>query len=547
MAENALVQSKKTTKEGANRAPKKEADKTVAKMKGMSTKKDAATDKSAQAEQTTQQVDKGTTKQQVTALLNVYSDQASERDNARVSAILSFLKGIWSSIKSFFSKKDKTPTGMTTNLNKEEVLAKLVELFQCSDNLAEIAADADLMHRIMTEMPVAERNSALDCLYNDVGDPALLIEMIDLRFGVTVIDSRAETHDKLNDKAKAIALKEKPLDWTAAGLIEVYKVYTLLPQSDLDLIQCLMHLDDKSFGGAAYGYSNSTTGVYYVNYLAGSETMKEIVSPRNDGKGKVSGHSDHSSDRRNNTIMMDMTTAHELGHIVDGNAGWKISGPGSSMRNVSKWEETPDVPSRVVDEMIKSIAGSPYDGTLTDAELKIAKDVGIAYLAQDQKSYAGKWGSAVTALTDLVESAVEKSADASIDADALVDKLTNKTCDTNLLYHLWRAQGANSSHYNHNDAMRGMNRPFHQGYAGQPWFTFDLSAWNDKISCYQFRCPKEEFAETYASYHAAPAMGKKKGEMTPKGLLDWFVGEGYGEVIPESGSSEVEEEKSTKS
>lgn len=36
---------------------------------------------------------------------------------------------------------------------------------------------------------------------------------------------------------------------------------------------------------------------------------------------------------------------------------------------------TPDVPSRVVDEMIKSIAGSPYDGTLTDAELKIAKDV----------------------------------------------------------------------------------------------------------------------------------------------------------------------------
>ena len=119
MAENALVQSKKTTKEGANRAPKKEADKTVAKMKGMSTKKDAATDKSAQAEQTTQQVDKGTTKQQVTALLNVYSDQASERDNARVSAILSFLKGIWSSIKSFFSKKDKTPTGMTSNLNKE--------------------------------------------------------------------------------------------------------------------------------------------------------------------------------------------------------------------------------------------------------------------------------------------------------------------------------------------------------------------------------------------------------------------------------------------
>ena len=70
---------------------------------------------------------------------------------------------------------------------------------------------------------------------------------------------------------------------------------------------------------------------------------------------------------------------------------------------------------------------------------------------------------------------------------------------------------------------------------------------HEKISCYQFRCPKEEFAETYASYHAAPAMGKKKGEMTPKGLLDWFIAEGYGDVVPESGTSEVQEEKTTKS
>ncbi|MGN1071785.1 MAG: hypothetical protein ACI4VB_03555 [Bradymonadia bacterium] len=544
MAENALAQAK-TTKKDAAPAAKKEAASTVAKMKGISAKKDKGAEKSQ--ETAPQAVDKGSTKQQVTALLNVYTDQASEQDNARVSAILSFLKGVWSSIKSFFSKKEKTPTGVTSNLNKEEILAKLVELFECSDNLAEIAADGDLMHRIMTEMPDAERNSALDCLYDNVTDPQLLIEMIDLRFGVTVIDSRPETHDKLNDKARAIALKNTPIDWTAAGLIEVYKVYTFLPQSDLDLIQCLMHLDDTSVGGAAYGYSNSTTGVYYVNYRAGNEKMQEIVNPANDGKGKVSGHSDHSSDRRNNTIMMDMTTAHELGHIVDGNSGWKISGPGSSMRNVSKWQETPDDPNRVVEEMVKSISGTPYDGALTDAELKIAKDVGAAYLAKDQNAYAGKWSAAVTELTDQTELAVEKSGDTSIDAEELADKLTDKKCNTNLLYHLWRGQGVNSSHYNHNDAMRGMNRPFHQGYANQPWFTFDLSAWNDKISCYQFRCPKEEFAETYASYHAAPAMGKKKGEMTPKGLLDWFIAEGYGDVVPESGTSEVQEEKNTKS
>ena len=218
MAENALAQAK-TTKKDAAPAAKKEAASTVAKMKGISAKKDKGAEKSQ--ETAPQAVDKGSTKQQVTALLNVYTDQASEQDNARVSAILSFLKGVWSSIKSFFSKKEKTPTGVTSNLNKEEILAKLVELFECSDNLAEIAADGDLMHRIMTEMPDAERNSALDCLYDNVTDPQLLIEMIDLRFGVTVIDSRPETHDKLNDKARAIALKNTPIDWTAAGLIEV--------------------------------------------------------------------------------------------------------------------------------------------------------------------------------------------------------------------------------------------------------------------------------------------------------------------------------------
>ena len=89
MAENALAQAK-TTKKDAAPAAKKEAASTVAKMKGISAKKDKGAEKSQ--ETAPQAVDKGSTKQQVTALLNVYTDQASEQDNARVSAILSFLK-----------------------------------------------------------------------------------------------------------------------------------------------------------------------------------------------------------------------------------------------------------------------------------------------------------------------------------------------------------------------------------------------------------------------------------------------------------------------
>lgn len=506
-------------------------------------------DSKQERQQKSSAIDRGTPKQQITALLNVYSEQASETDKKRAAAILGFLKNLWTSVKSIFGKKNKKDKEddehAVADLNKAEVLKKLVELFQCSDQPAEIATDETLMGRIITEMPPKERNAALDCLYEHVTNPALLIDMIEARFGVTVIDSRQETQKNIDAKSRNIVKKYRPLDWTAAGLVEVYKVYTNLPQSDLDLIKCLMHLDDTGVGGAAFGYANDTTGVYYVNYKSGNEKQKEVV-PENAKPGRVYSHSDMPTDRRNNTIMMDMTTAHELGHIVDGHSGWKISGPGSSMRQVSKWEETPDDPEAVLNGMIKSIAGTPYDGALTDREFEIAKTVAIQYLQKDQNLFANKWGDAADAIFDDTETAVKNAGTPDIDAEKLGKKLVDKNCKTNLLKHLWRGQAVNYSCYNHNDAMSGMNRPFHQGYAKQPWFTFDVAAWNDKISCYQFRCPKEEFAETYASYHAAPAMGKKKGEMTPKGLLNWFISEGYGSEIPENGAAPANEEKSGK-
>lgn len=531
------VSKKKTVADGMNRLEAaKKVEVTNAALKGNGKDADVMEDASSQS------VEKGNTKQKVVSLLNVYMERATAEDQKRTSAILGFFKNLWSSIQSFFGRKEKEPA-TPIDLNKEDVLEKLVEVFQCADNLADIAADEALMHRIMTELPAAERNAALDCLYDQVSSVDMLIEMIDLRFGVTVVDSRPETLNGLDETTKKLAMKYSPIDWASAGLVHVYKVYIHLPQSDLDLIKCLMHRDDKNVGGAALGYTNGTTGIYWVNYVKGKEDMQEIVNPALDGQGRVSGHSDHSSDRRNGTIMMDMTTAHELGHVVDGHSGWKLSGPGSSMRSVSKWQETPDDPKTVVQEMMNSISGVPYDGALSGDELEVTKRVGVKYLQQDQDTFGGKWSAASDFIKTETEKVVNDSGNSSIDSESLGKKLVSQKYKTNLLRHLWRGQGVNSSHYNHNDAMSGMSRPFHQGYKGEPWFTFDLSAWNDKISCYQFRCPKEEFAETYASYHAAPAMGKKKGEMTPKGLLDWFIAQGLGENIPETGTSEIKEDK----
>ncbi len=465
-------------------------------------------------------------KQEVTVLLNVYTDK--ERRDQKVN----FLKSAWRSFKSGFKSKKDSAGSMT----KDEVLESLTETFRNTDKLSDIAADHKLMKRIIKEMPEAQRNIALDKLYRHVDDPKMLIRMIKARFGVTVVDSRSKSKKPLDDKTKDTLAGRKTLDWTAAGLVEVYKVYTHLPQSHLDLIKCLYHEKDSTFAGSAIGTRNGTKGVYHVDYKHGQETKREVINFSPD-MNKFLGHCDNAADKRVGTIKMDMTTAHELGHIVDGAAGWKISGPGSTMRQVSHWEETKNDPMCVLAGMKASISGGPFAAQqLTPEEKSVVDAVALIYLRESGESFDNKWADASAFLAKTIDDVVATE-HPGIDAEALKQKVIHlKASDDDLFYHLWRGQGGNRSCYNYQDAMRGMKRPFWQGYAGRGWFTFDKSAWNNKISCYQFRCPKEEFAETYASYHAAPVFGKKKGEMTPQPLLNWFLGTQYGNIIP-SGQS----------
>ena len=460
-------------------------------------------------------------KQEVTVLLNVYTDK--ERRTRKVN----FLKGAWRSFKSAFKSKKNMGS-----LTKEQVLTALVETFRTTDKLGEVANDPELMQRIAKEMPEAQRNAVLDKLYRYSNDPKILMAMIKARFGVTVVDSTAGSQDSLDDKTKGTMVGKPTLDWTAAGLVEVYKVYTNLPQSHLNLIKCLYHETNDEFGGAAIRTKKGTTGVYRVNYRPGNET-EQVVIRFDASKNKYVGHCDNAADTRVGAIKMDMTTAHELGHIVDGTTGWKISGEGSPMRQVSQWRETKDEPMPVLAGMKASMAGEPFASQQLSPEEKAVVDkVALIYLKESGASFDGRWANAARYLSKTINEVVSAE-HPRVNAAALKRKVIHLNAgDDDLFYHLWRGQGGNRSCYNYQDAMRGMNRPFWQGYAGRPWFTFDKNAWNNKISCYQFRCPAEEFAETYASYHAAPAMGKRKGEMTPQPLLNWFLGAQYGDIIP---------------
>ena len=449
--------------------------------------------------------------------------------------------------KSQTQKKDagttnaSMPEQATEETGEKSILDRVAEALGCDADKKKIAGDAGLMAKVMSSFKGDELKEALDFLYDSVTDTDTMMEMIWVRFGVPVIDNRASTWKKLDSKTQQILNKNSkkltPEKWTAKGLIEVYSAYIHLPQGNLDLITCLMRNKSTEASGCAYGTTSGTTGIYEINYRSGTEKDEEKF-------GFGVRHNDWVTDRRVGTKLLSMTAAHELGHVVDGAAGWKYSKKGSSMWNVSKWEETNNDATTVVDKMIASIKGDPYGKNMTDDERKLARKVGIRFLKHDQTTDWAKAKKYIESDLTAELKASGKKLNSTQQADLL--KRMSGTGSSSLLHHLWYGQAANQSWYRHDEVMKGMSKPFHQGYDGDPWYTYDNSRWHDKISAYQYRNPKEEFAETYASYHAAPTIGKKKGENTPADLLAWFLGEGLGDKEAEEGTSNEKEVKENK-
>ncbi len=172
-----------------------------------------------------------------------------------------------------------------------------------------------------------------------------------------------------------------------------------------------------------------------------------------------------------------------------------------------------------------------------DEELKIAHEYVKSYLDMSAKGPNPSWDSLEENITVFVRDKVDAldSVPAEQKAEVgrkIIDALCDEALESNVLHHCWFGRADHMACFHYQEHIRGLNRPFYQGYRREPWYSFDKGCWDNKISSYQYRDPGEEFAETYASYHAAPACGKKKGEMTPKPLLQWFLKEGLDKADP---------------
>lgn len=413
---------------------------------------------------------------------------------------------------------------LTGKYARPKVEEKLLLYFKLPQFKEAMKRDSDLLAKVLYgAKKYPELKAVFDDIYNHVNSVPLLIIMIRRRFGVEIMQSMDYFGDFVKNRSvnyqqfvttmyrKIIEPKYEPIDWNAEALKCVYKSFMSIPQGHLDLIDCLIHSEDVK-GQSVTSRNFLGTGVNDINY----DPKNVHYEFKNEGL-------------KNGADMVTFNVAHELGHVVDFRYG-RLSKT-KEMRDVSQWEEIPNVSEEILTFLEGSIDGAFYDGKLNDEELKIAHDCAIDYLNRTEMGGPGTWEGIRGSVQHFVEKKVEALQNIPEDqkenvVDRIVEVLMDDSLASNVLNHCWWGRADHMACYNYDSHIRGMKRPFYQGYNGQSWYSFNKNCWSNKISRYQYRDPSEEFAELYASYHAAPSCGKKKGEMTPQPLLQWFLKKG---------------------
>ncbi len=400
-----------------------------------------------------------------------------------------------------------------------------------ANDVKTIAKDQALVDQIMQIPDQAERNAALDRIYMDITNVNVLIQMVNARFGVPMGSNMVDVKDAADARSIINGKKNDRYDprdeqkWTLNGVQHAYKTYLVLPQSDLDLIRVVMTFNTKNgCGGAAYSRGGKTMGMYYVDYTDSNINRTE--------KGE---HTENKKDTRTGLVLTDMTFAHELGHIVDLAQATPYSST-DDFRKISGWEEHIGV-----DNIYKGILDSvetPWAGDMDENEKTVAESTAKRMLNERASNEA----MADVVIKDEVlnnYNEPEKNTGKRSFGEAVADFFTNifggnkkagRTADnlikilkkSDLIKHIQRGFSNNTPWYS-GELFKGMRRQIHEGYENQGWYSFANEAWKGgKISKYQFRDPKEEFAETYASYHVA----SPKGSKTPAKLKAWFESKG---------------------
>lgn len=468
-------------------------------------------------------------------------------------------------------------TQFSEALSSQSAAEALSILESCDAELADFGKNDSLMRNVLSLSSVKERNACMDLLYMHVQDTEILKDFAETRFGINLGSGSTQGNNLANalhtttTNSDGSTTTREERNWDKVGISRLYMCYLALPQSHIDIVDSVLTTQDIVTKGSERKEKSRSGGVAYYDYS--SYDVDYNSSTPNNIKG--TSYCTDKNDAGYYLPSLDNTIVHELGHLVDGGShkyGWSeefmafngwIKTANSTKDNkkvakqiISDCKLDPFTPMESVsDEAKKVLTTEETKLAQRGAELLIKNHVETSsvdevenVLTEASDSLGYKFGStlrkgydkAATALSSawswLTKSDNKYEApDRSVrDLSSLAEHLYSSPVYHHILNTALCYDNGHIPSYQiqDNGTTSYMNKATCEGYKGRQVWTFDLSNWSNKISEYQFRCPEEDFAETYACYHVSKMQrqlheGEANAETKYKGIRsdvqDWFV------------------------
>lgn len=476
----------------------------------------------------------------------------------------------------------------------------LAVLQSCSpDELKSFGANDSMMESVLNLNAGDAQSACMDMLYVNVTTPSILERFAETRFGVNIGSGSTQGNNlakkvntttvDANNPNKVTERVER--SWDIPGLQRLYACYLVLPQSHIDVVDSVLTTTDRVTNGTTVYDSPRTGGVAYYNY---NSYVVDYNSARYTRERGNAGYCTSDQDACYYNPMLDTTIVHELGHLVDGgNHQYAWS---DEFLAFNEWKEiasTRDDNKKFVKQIIADCSVDPFvpmvnvpdggDRALSKDELKLAKrgaellianheskcttDVVESVLTQASNEFGFKFvrtlkkgaetvGNFFSGLWNKITGQESQTEEKEDDLRSL-DSLAEYLIETPVYQHILKTALCIGSsripcyQFDNNGTPSYMDKVTFEGYDGRQIWQVSLKNWyGNKISRYQFRCPEEDFAETYSCYHVSKMQrqlheGETDAETKYKGIpsdvQDWFERMGLHQDPPVENAKQSDE------
>lgn len=366
-------------------------------------------------------------------------------------------------------------------------------------------------------------------------DPAALEQLMELRFGFEIKD-KGQAFDDANSEAKAEA-------FSLTGLQQAWTTLAAMPGADVEVtdFSSLVRVAHKSSNGIFGGYGGGTMQLGYLDPSSKGKGISLLLSD-----SQVLG----ANANLPNANSYDHTIRHELGHAMERTytimdkfgaepefGGWKMHGKDAEPLMAGAIESFELDARRAIAAAKEAKAAADTTPILAarDAEAKAydpyrplpkddAKDKGTTRTSTDTKAPAKDPNKGAPTPKDPAKlELTKKLGEVGPSAWSEVKSAAPELATTRAGQWLEKLSGA--THYSIEDPVElgGRVYVYENGGGVQGWASYLHGARKKKVSNFQFKSPREWFAEVYAAYYddvAEPGKALNNVDPASKRFID---------------------------